>query len=403
MLYLCYSINNFSVMEAGISMLSFLENNPGYEPEEVFFIDYGIHPVNKERLDGIAGRYGKHVTFLSGKPVTDEVRRQFPYLRPWQFTMAPNAKAFIDKIVPEYVERLLFLDADTLVMRPIEELLHLDMKGAALAAVPQCWDTASVRAGSLRLCHGGSMYFNSGVLLYDLAVWRKEDCHKMVMDTLQMKKQFYSPDQTLLNNAIPARLQYQFARENNPQYLSSRQAAVEARRDAERARVERNLSISIDASIGLNQVANRFTDAFRHLLSQDMASVTLSVPIKDWGKRKNAYLAARSTVEAALRAEQESARDTELDVALTVAEFNERQAIVQTAREALTIAEDAYAQTLQRFIKAQADAYSLSVAQSHWQTARQNQIASLQNYWLAYYHLRRLTLYDYQRRQTISH
>ena len=193
----------------------------------------------------------------------------------------------------------------------------------------------------------------------------------------------------------------QYARENNPQYISSREAVAEARRDAERARVEKNLSVSLDASVGLNQVADRFADAYRHLLSQDMATVTLSIPLKDWGRRKNAWLAARSTVEAAERAEQETARDTELDVALTVADFNERQAIVETARQALTIAEDAYAQTLQRFIKAQADAYSLSVAQSHWQTARQNQIVSLQNYWLAYYHLRRLTLYDYQRRQVV--
>lgn len=195
----------------------------------------------------------------------------------------------------------------------------------------------------------------------------------------------------------------QYARENNPQYLSSRKAVTEARRDAERARVEKNLSVSLDASVGLNQVADEFVDAYRHLLSQDKATITLSIPLKDWGKRKNAWLAARSTVETAERAEQEIARDTELDVALTVAEFNERQTIVETAREALTIAEDAYAQTLQRFIKAQADAYSLSIAQSHWQTARQNQISSLQNYWLAYYHLRRLTLYDYQRHQTISH
>ena len=194
----------------------------------------------------------------------------------------------------------------------------------------------------------------------------------------------------------------QYARENNPQYLSSRKAVTEARRDAERARVEKNLSVSLDASVGLNQVADEFVDAYRHLLSQDKATITLSIPLKDWGKRKNAWLAARSTVETAERAEQEIARDTELDVALTVAEFNERQTIVETAREALTIAEDAYAQTLQRFIKAQADAYSLSIAQSHWQTARQNQIASLQNYWLAYYHLRRLTLYDYQRRQTVT-
>ena len=195
----------------------------------------------------------------------------------------------------------------------------------------------------------------------------------------------------------------QYARENNPQYLSSRKAVTEARRDAERARVEKNLSVSLDASVGLNQVADEFVDAYRHLLSQDKATITLSIPLKDWGKRKNAWLAARSTVETAERAEQEIARDTELDVALTVAEFNERQTIVETAREALTIAEDAYAQTLQRFIKAQADAYSLSIAQSHWQTARQNQISSLQNYWLAYYHLRRLTLYDYQRHQLIRH
>ena len=193
----------------------------------------------------------------------------------------------------------------------------------------------------------------------------------------------------------------QYARENNPQYLSSHEATVEARRDAERARVEKNLSLSLDASIGLNQVANRFADTYRHLLSQDMATVTLSVPLKDWGKRKNAYLAARSTVEAAEHCEQETARDTELDVVLTVADFNERQTIVETASQALTIAEDAYAQTLQRFIKAQTDAYSLSVAQSHWQTARQNQIASLQNYWLAYYHLRRITLYDYQRHEVV--
>ena len=161
--------------------------------------------------------------------------------------------------------------------------------------------------------------------------------------------------------------------------------------------------MSLDASIGLNQVADHFADAYRDLLVQDMATVKLSVPLKDWGKRKNAYLAARSTVDAAERAEQETARDTELDVALTVVDFNERQAIVETSRQALTIAEDAYAQTLQRFIRAQANAYDLSLAQSHWQIARQNQITSLQNYWLAYYHLRRLTLYDYERHIPIIH
>ena len=209
MLYLCYSINDFSIMEAGISLLSFLMNNSGYGPEEVFFVDYGIHPRNKERLNEIAAPYGKHITFLNGKAVTDEMKRQFPHLTAWRGTMAPNAKPFLDKIVPTYVERLLFVDADTLFMGSVAELEHLDMKGAALAAVPQAWDTASIRSGYLTLYSGSSFYFNSGVLLYDLSVWRKEDCYQMVIDILRKKKKFYSPDQTLLNNAIPGRLQYQ--------------------------------------------------------------------------------------------------------------------------------------------------------------------------------------------------
>jgi len=58
---------------------------------------------------------------------------------------------------------------------------------------------------------------------------------------------------------------------------------------------------------------------------------------------------------------------------------------------------------MQRFIRAQANVNDLSLAQTHWQTARQNQIASLQNYWLAYYHLRCITLYDFQRKEVIRH
>ena len=75
------------------------------------------------------------------------------------------------------------------------------------------------------------------------------------------------------------------ARENNPRFIEAQLALAEARRDAEKARVEKNLNLGIDISVGLNQVANRFVTAYSHPLMQDIAMVSLSVPLFDWGKR----------------------------------------------------------------------------------------------------------------------
>ena len=194
----------------------------------------------------------------------------------------------------------------------------------------------------------------------------------------------------------------QHARDNNPRYIESRQAITEALRDAEKARIEKNLNLGIDLNVSLNQVASAFPGAYMNLVPQDVAALTLSMPLVDWGKRRNLYQSALSKVESAQRTAQEAARDTELDVALTVADFNERKAIVETARQAFIIADEAYAQTMRQFISAQASTYALTWALSCWQTARKNQIASLKNYWIAYYHLQYLTLYDFQRQQVIT-
>ena len=205
-LYVCYSINDFFVREAGISIIGLLENNPGYEPEEIFIMDYGIHPRNKERLESIAAGYGKRITFLDGKPVTDRIREEFPDLKGWRGSMAPNAKAFVEQIVPEYVERLLFIDADTVVAGSLAELQHLDMGGAALGVVPVNLADEMIRKGLHSLLNGNKSYFNSGVLLFDLPAWRHEGCPGMIIDTLKHQIDLGFPDQALLNNAIPERL-----------------------------------------------------------------------------------------------------------------------------------------------------------------------------------------------------
>ena len=194
-----------------------------------------------------------------------------------------------------------------------------------------------------------------------------------------------------------------YARENNPAFIETRQAVEEARMEMEKAKVERRLSLNIDASIGLNQVADKFWDAYRSPLRQEKAMVTLSVPLKDWGKRKNNYLQAQSRLSTAEKELSEATRDTELDVVTSVDDYNKRHDLTANSRKSLNIAQEAYDAMLTRFIKGQATVNDLSLAQNYWQTARQNYTQSLQNYWTAFYKLRQLTLYDFNKRKTIEH
>ena len=194
-----------------------------------------------------------------------------------------------------------------------------------------------------------------------------------------------------------------YARENNPAFIETRQAVEEARMEMEKAKVERRLSLNIDASIGLNQVADKFWDAYRSPLRQEKAIVTLSVPLKDWGKRKNNYLQAQSRLSTAEKELSEATRDTELDVVTSVDDYNKRHDLTANSRKSLNIAQEAYDAMLTRFIKGQATVNDLSLAQNYWQTARQNYTQSLQNYWTAFYRLRQLTLYDFNKRKTIEH
>ena len=95
-----------------------------------------------------------------------------------------------------------------------------------------------------------------------------------------------------------------------------------------------------------------------------------------------------------------SARQDEIsieeEVIMTVSDFNIQQSLVASALEALDLAETAYEQTKQRFIIGKADINSLTLSLNRQQDATKNYIVSLQNYWLSYYKLRKLTLFDFE-------
>ena len=118
---------------------------------------------------------------------------------------------------------------------------------------------------------------------------------------------------------------------------------------------------------------------------QDLVSISISIPLIDWGVRKGKYNIAKSN----LNVTQISARQTEVtleeDVIMTVGDFNVQQNLIASAEEALDIAIMAYNETKQRFMIGKADINSLTLSLNRQQEAQRNYITALQNYWLSYY------------------
>lgn len=105
---------------------------------------------------------------------------------------------------------------------------------------------------------------------------------------------------------------------------------------------------------------------------------------------------AHNTLNVAKIAARQEELTVDQDVTMTVNDFATQQRLVSSAIEALDLAELAYSQTRQRFIIGKADINSLTLAHNRQQDASKNYINSLQNYWLSYYKIRRLTLFDFE-------
>ena len=75
---------------------------------------------------------------------------------------------------------------------------------------------------------------------------------------------------------------------------------------------------------------------------------------------------------------------------------------VASSAEAMDLSEMAYEDTKQRFVIGKVDVNALSMAQSRMSTAQKNYITILKNYWISYYELRRLTLFDFENNIPLS-
>jgi lipopolysaccharide biosynthesis glycosyltransferase len=153
-----------------------------HHPERLRFhlLHQQLTPTHRAALESIRNDYGAELNFIdldASEGVSQRIAG-FPRPRLMRFSKVIYARLFLGELLDVAIARVLYLDCDVFVRTALDPLFFMDMQGHAIAAVLQP-DRMHVIAGTdLRARSVFSMadpYFNSGVMLIDMAQYRQVD------------------------------------------------------------------------------------------------------------------------------------------------------------------------------------------------------------------------------------
>lgn len=185
------------------------------------------------------------------------------------------------------------------------------------------------------------------------------------------------------------------ALQNNALATTMRRRQMEADYAVASARANRQ-SINLYAQLGYTGTGDNMNSAYRNLLSNEVVSVGITVPLLDWGKRKGQRRLAESNRDIIQGQLRQQSQDFRQDIFILTEQFNNQAEQLRIACEADTIARRRYHTNVETFKIGSISTLELSSAQTAKDQARQNRIQQLFNYWYYYYQLRSIALWDFE-------
>ena len=186
------------------------------------------------------------------------------------------------------------------------------------------------------------------------------------------------------------------ALQNNALATTMRRRQMEADYAVASARANRQ-SINLYAQFGYTGTGDNMNSAYRNLLSNEVVSVGITVPLLDWGKRKGQRRLAESNRDIIQGQLRQQSQDFRQDIFILTEQFNNQAEQLRIACEADTIARRRYHTNVETFKIGSISTLELSDAQKAKDQARIGRIQQLFNYWYYYYQLRSIALWDFER------
>ena len=188
-------------------MYSLFDRNQEVEKIEVWVLSMAISEENQENLKKIADQYRRRLNFVELADLKQKIGFE---VETGAYDISIMLRLFVGEALPESIEKVLYLDCDTVVAQPLKHLWKTELHENVIGAVMEPTIYPEVKA-SIGL-DNDEPYFNSGVLLINLKKWREEGVQQRLLDFWKEKGgKLFASDQDVINGGLKGQIQMIFS------------------------------------------------------------------------------------------------------------------------------------------------------------------------------------------------
>lgn len=192
-----YTTNDIFCSKVGTAICSVFENNKSMEDIHIYIIGQDISSENKQRFQNLAVQYSRLITVIDLGNLKNYFSFDFDTLG-WNPVVL--ARLLLDKLLPETVDKVLYMDGDTVVLDSLDDLWYTPLHEHVLGG---CIEATVNRTRRTQLQMEHLAYINSGVLLINLKKWRETHTGDKIIEYYRSRGgALFAPDQDAINGAL---------------------------------------------------------------------------------------------------------------------------------------------------------------------------------------------------------
>ena len=231
--------------------------------------------------------------------------------------------------------------------------------------------------------------------------------------TLRLKTWVGLPEASELTLALPEEIPdfdvdeemaLTYAKANRSEIIGYERRKIEANAEIAQAKGETGPQADLFARFGLtNRTANNapIGDLYQNPKDQQIVQLGFEIPILDWGRRKSRVKTAEANQKMVQYAVDQEAINFDEEVFTQVRQIEMLKEQIKITDVADDIAQRRYNITKSRFETGKISITDLNIALTEKDEAKARYIQSLEDFWMAYFNLRRLTLFDFEQQVQI--